>query len=287
MSRRLDIGCAVYGKPQQLQQTVAAIQKHSVTDWRLFLINNPHPRESNINEVICGLADRDPRIVPVWMDLNAGYAGAVNEFMGKSTSEYIAYVDDDATINTPAWDETLCGYLDRFHEIGIVFPNGGAYPINRGAYTEIQWGVGFCWVLSRLCKSEVGWFDQEIGHQQEADYCMRVRMAGWKCAAAPEVNVSHAATASNDPASNERIAKGVRDFVNKWCRYFCGKNVNYHSPNVLRWEDWPPNALYMEEYWKLRDPSLNASPQVVTMDGREYDLIRVPRFKDFYRNRVI
>lgn len=56
---------------------------------------------------------------------------------------------------------------------------------------------------------------------------------------------------------------------------------------MLRWEDWHPNALYMEEYWKTQMPNLNEAPEVRTLDGREYDLIRVPRFKDFYRGRII
>lgn len=301
MSRRLDIGLISYGKPQQLAQTVAAIQKHSVTDWRLLLVVNPHPKH-DMREVVCGLADRDSRITPIWQPVNVGYAMSVNHILLESTTEYIAYVDDDATVETAGWDETLCGYLDRFHEIGMIFPNGGPYPIDRGAYTEILWGVGFCWVMNRMCAGDLEHdglthpnypiergevFDTRLGHQEEADVCQRVRMAGWKCAADYDVRVRHNATSTNDPASVERINRGVVKWVNKWCSYFGGKNLNYHSPNVLRFEDWPPQALYMEEYWKIRDPSLNVEPTVVTMDGREYDLIRVPRFKDFYRGRII
>ncbi len=99
--------------------------------------------------------------------------------------------------------------------------------------------------------------------------------------------MSHNATATNDPSSIERINRGVVQFVDKWNRYFNGKNFNYHSSNVTRWEDWPPNALYLEEYWRMKLPGLNANPEVATIDGREYDLIKVPRFKDYYRCRII
>lgn len=307
MSRRLDMGVAVYGKPEALARTVAAIQKHSVTDWRLFLIVNPHPRV-DMKEVVSGLADRDSRIVPVWMATNSGYAGACNELLRTAVTEYIAFVDDDATIMTHGWDETLSGYLDRFHEIGMIFPNGGAYQIDRGAYTEVMWGVGFCWMMNRMCASDINGdlsillaermfaesykgremvFNEFLGHQEEADVSQRVRMAGWKCAAVPSVCVNHAATSTNDPASVERINRGVVKWVNLWNAYFNGKNFNYHSPNVTRFEDWPPQALYLEEYWKLRMPDLNAKPEVIVQDGREYDLIRVPRFKSFYTNRII
>ena len=140
-----------------------------------------------------------------------------------------------------------------------------------------------------MAQKEVGYFDNEIGHQNECDYCMRVRMAGWKCAAATEVVVSHDASQTNEqsPESIERISKGVVEFVNKWNRYFNGANYNYHSANVTRWEDWPPNALYLEEYWKLRIGGLNDNPEVMLLDGREYDLIKVPRYKGFYRGRII
>jgi hypothetical protein len=34
-------------------------------------------------------------------------------------------------------------------------------------------------------------------------------------------------------------------------------------------------------------PDLNANPEVVVLEGREYDLIKVPRYKDFYKGRII
>lgn len=199
--------------------------------------------------------------------------------------------DNDAEVMTRGWDETLCSYLDRFHEIGMMFPNGfGPRAIDRGAYKELLWGVGFAFVINRIAMRDTGDFDEKIGHQNEADYCMRLRMAGYKCATTAttaEAVIAHLATATNDPASIERINRGVIEFVNKWNWYFCGKNVNYHSPNVLRWDDWPPNALYLEEYWKLKMPGLNAQPEEVELDGQTYDLLKVPRPGGFYRGRIV
>lgn len=287
---RLDIGIASYGAPNKLQRTIDALQIRSKSDYRVFVIDNPHPDQETreqVRDVITRAAAANGRFVPVFLDQNVGYAGAVCKLMELAETEYIAYVDNDATILTMEWDRILAGYLDRFHEIGMIFPNGGAYMIDRGPYQEIMWGVGFCWMLSRMCMKATGPLDTSLGHQEEADYCLRVRMAGWKCAAAPDVAVAHDATATNSPKSIERISAGVVNWVNKWCAYFGGKNLNYHSPNVLRWEDWPPNALYLEEYYRRRLPGLNDNPEVIKIDGREYDLIRVPRFKDFYRGRII
>jgi len=286
--RRLDIGVASYGNPVRLEKTLRSIAAKSTTDYRLFVIHNPGAAEDQQARAVIHRAQAEnPRIVPIWEDLNGGYAGAVKKLQALAETEYLAYCDNDIEILTPGWDEQLCGYLDRFHEIGLIFPNGGAYQIPRPGYTEIMWGVGFCWVLSRMAMTDTGLFDDALGHQEEADYCLRVRMAGYRCGAAPEVRVAHHATATNSPASVERISRGVVNFVNKWNRYFNGKNYHYHHPNVTRWEDW--NALYLEEYWQLHPKlkALNDNPEVVELDGREYDLIRVPRLKDFYRGRII
>lgn len=285
--RRLDIGVASYKNPVMLKSTLDCIERQSTTDWRCFIIHNPSDDDIETRKVIEEAVKRNARFVPTILLENKGYAGAICTLMSLAETEYIAYCDNDVEIQTNGWDETLCSYLDRFHEIGMMFPNGGAYQINSGNYTEIMWGVGFCWVLNRLTMTDTGTFDASLGHQEEADYCLRVRMAGWKCASAPEVHVKHHASATNDPSAIERINRGVVNWVDKWNKYFNGKNFNYHSVNVTRFEDWPPNALYLEEYWKSRIPGLNANPEVVHMDGRDYDLIKVPRFKDFYRGRII
>lgn len=298
MSRRLDIGIASYGNAPKVRITLASLQAQTTGDWRCFVIHNPGAADDEAaRAVIAEFASADARFVPVWLPENVGYAGAVNKLFELAETEYIGYSDNDTEFMTHGWDEELCGLLDRFHEIGMAFPNGGAYPMPRGNYTEIMWGVGFCWVINRMCMKDTGPFDDSLGHQEEADYALRVRMAGWKCAAHPQVGVNHNATATNNPASIERINHGVVRWVDKWNRYFNGKNFNYHSPNVTRWEDWPPNALYLEEYWqgkrelKVSDgyvmQELNHSPKVVRIDGREYDLICVPRLKNFYRNRII
>lgn len=285
--RRLDIGIASYRNPEALQKTLDNIEQYSTTDWKCYIIHNPAEGDEKTRNIIAHFVSKNPKFIPIYMEENKGYAGAVNKLFSLAETEYIAYCDNDIEIQTKGWDERLCSYLDRFHEIGMIFPNGGAYQINRGNYKEILWGVGFCWIINRLAMSDTGTFDESLGHQEEADYCQRVRMQGWKCAAATEVHVKHLATASSDPSAVERINRGVVNWVNKWNKYFNGKNFHYSSPNVTRIDDWPPNALYLEEYWKLKFPDMNTNPETIKVDGREYDLIKVPRYSGFYRGRII
>lgn len=286
--RRLDIGIASFGSPDRLVRTINGIKAMSACEWRCFIIHNPGgERDAEARGIIGQTISRDARFIPIWNSENLGYAGAVCRLMELAETEYVAYCDNDVEINTQGWDEKLAGYLDRFHEIGMIFPCGGAYRIKRPAYTEILWGVGFCWMISRLCMKDVGGFDTSLGHQEEADYAQRVRMAGYKCASADDVHVAHCATATSNPASIERINRGVVNWVNKWNAYFNGKSFNYHSQNVTRFEDWPPNALYLEEYWREKLPGLNDAPEVRRVGQTDYDLIKVPRLSGFYRGRII
>ncbi len=281
---------ASYGKdPSKLQRAIESLQQHSVTDWRLFLIHNPSEGDEATVEAIQELRERlHPRIATVMMGTNVGYAGAVNELFRIAESEYIAYLDYDTEIHTAGWDETLASYLDRFHELGLVFPNWGHYAVPRGPYHECLWAAGFFWMVSRMAQREAGLFDMELGHHEEVAFCTEVKLAGYRLACVPEVRVSHHETSTRSPESQERISAGVVRWMNKACAYFCGKNVNYHSPNVLRVLDWNVNALHMEEYFKMKLPGLNDNPESIKMDdGSEWDLLKVPRPKGFYRGRII
>lgn len=285
--RRLDIGIVAYGNPG-ISRTIESLQRTCQTDYRIIVVVNPHPDPSRHEAALAAIrAVANDRVSITVMPDNLGYAGGVNEILRLATTEYIAYSDHDAVFNTPGWDERMAALLDRKHEIGMLFPNGGAAMIPRQDYTEILWGIGCAWMLTRLALADVGPFDTVIGHQEEVDYQTRVRLAGYKIASLPDISVAHEGLSSSNPANMERINKGIRNWVTKWVHYFCGKNFNYHSDFVLRHEDWHPSALHLEQFYLMKLGPINANPEVITIDNVEYDLIKVPRLKGFYRNRII
>lgn len=286
MSRRLDVGIVAYRDVDKLRKAVFHLRENSTTDWRLYIVDNP-AEGSQTRDYITALALEDNRISYKFMQENVGYAGGVNEILERAQTEYVAFLDHDAYVLTRGWDEILCSYLDRFHELGIIFPNNGHYAIDRGAYQECLWAAGFCWIINRIAYKDVGPMDTTIGHHEEVDLCIRLRLAGYKLGCSPSVQVAHDETSTRSPESLERINRGVIAWMNKWVAYFCGKNVNYHSPNVLRVTDWPPNALYLEEWYKSQLPGLNDNPEVVTIGGVPMDLIKVPKPHGFYRGRII
>jgi GT2 family glycosyltransferase len=285
---RLDLGISNYNYPEKLDQCLTALRKNSTTDWRCLVVDNMST-DPKVKEVLDRHSSQEPRIIPRYMTSNTGYVGAVNEILSWAETNNVGYLDNDAYVMTHGWDQKLANYLESNHEVAMAFPNGGAYPIQRARYTEILWGVGFCWILNRQRYKEIGGFDTEIGHQEEVDYQTRIRLGGWKIVADTSVHVAHDANSTKNPDAQERINAGVVNWVNKWNKYFVGTHVTYHSPNVTRFEDW--TAHYMEEWYQLQPElnGLNDNPETVYVAalGREVDLIKVPRWQNLYRGRII
>ena len=278
----LHIGIASFENPQAIDRAIKSIQAKTDGPWKLLVVDNasPDPAVRTVLEA----AATDPRITIEFRDDNIGYVGAVNRIIEWADSEgadYVAYCDNDAEIRTQSWDTKMLDVLSRHHEVAMVCPKQyGAYPIPQAGWTEILWGLGCFWMLKRPSimqpLKDIGPFDESLGHQEEVDYQLRLRLEGWAIAGV-DIDVLHQAKATSSPEAQARITAGVVNFVNKWCAYFGGKDLNYHSPNVLRFEDWNVVALYLERYWLTKVPTLNESPDVIMIDGRPYALLKVPR----------
>lgn len=288
----LHIGIASWQNPGALRQSIECIRSRTTGDWKLLIVDNasPDPQVRSILEK----AAEDSRISFEVNPENLGYVGAVNRILQWADWEnahHVAYVDNDAFVRTEGWNEALAGVLDRHHEVAMAFPRQySSYVMPGAGYDECLWGLGCCWLLSVARYREVGGFDTTLGHQEEADYALRMHLAGWKLAAVT-IDVDHQANATHNPEAKARIDAGIIRWVDKWCRYFAGPNVNYYSPNVLRWEDWPPVALYLERYFQKaqqegRFPVLNKNPEQLVFEGTTYDLIVKPRYPHLYRDRL-
>jgi GT2 family glycosyltransferase len=285
---RIDIGISNYNYPEKLDQCLRALRRNCTSDWRVLVVDN-QSTDPVVKDIISMHMSEEPRIMVKYMEENTGYVGAVNEILAWAETDYVGYVDNDAYVMTNGWDMQLASHLANNLEVAMAFPNGGAYPIPRSKYTEILWGVGFCWMLKKQVYLRIGGFDPTIGHQEEVDYQTRVRLDGWKMVADQTIQVNHDANSTKNPAAQGRINDGVVNWVNKWNKYFVGPNITYHSPNVTRFEDW--SAIYLEEWYSLQPElqGLNDNPETVYIAalGREVDLIKVPRWQNFYRGRII
>lgn len=273
----ITIGIASWNNPEALRSTLKNIQKNT-DDFECWIYDNASDAETIdvINEFAA-----DSRFVPILNKDNAGYVGAVNYLLENAETDYIAYVDNDCDVLTHGWDSLFIEILEQYDDLAMMFASGPgagvAYKIPRGSWDEILWGVGCFWMIKKEAKDEVGLFDASLGHQEEVDYQTRLRLAGWKIGHRGDIDIVHHATASRNPEAEQRINQGIINWVNKWVKYFGGEHMDYYSPNVIRFADWPVNALYLEEWYKLFIPNVNDDPETVSIEGRDYHLIKVPR----------
>lgn len=312
MSRRLDIGIASYGNSGKLKNTLDSIIQHSITDWRCFIIDNPGP-DPETRPLIERYVAADSRFVPVFLNENEGYAGAVNRLVDDlANTEYVVYCDNDIEIQTPAWDEKMCQILDVAPECAQVFPGKGHYGFFNGRYNECLWNAGYCWVLKQSVRDKIyargyagrmhdtfaGIMDVDLGHHEEVDLMIRLRLAGYTIACAPDVNVIHHESATQSPESQKRIHAGVVRWMNKWNHYFCGDVLKYpnpdpdsgegYDPRSLRYTDWHPCALYLERMTLSLFPGWNSNPELVHVPGvGEMEAVKVLKPKGCYVGRAI
>jgi hypothetical protein len=139
--------------------------------------------------------------------------------------------------------------------------------------------------------------DTSLGHHEEVDLMIRLRLAGYRIACDPGVNILHHSTATSSPEAQKRIHAGVVRWMNKWNRYFCGDSFKYpnpdpdsgegYDPRSLRYTDWPPNALYLERWTLAQFPEWNSEPEVVQTSAGPMDAIKILKPTGCYKGRAI
>lgn len=310
----IDIGIASYRNPDKLRATIASIKENTRSEWTLKIFHNPSddPEEMRVIEVIDEAVAIDARVKAHGSATNVGYAGAVNWLVANSDSEFFFYSDNDTEIRTPGWDLRILHPFEH-PEVAQVFPGRGHYHMNNGRYDECLWSAGYCWALRRSVASyEKGvallgeiipgtpreqLMDASLGHHEEVDLMIRLRMAGYQIACRPDVEVIHHETATNSPESAKRIHRGVVNWMNRWNRYFVGDAIRYpnpdpdsgegYDPRALRYNRWPPCALYMERWTLAQFPDINKNPEVIETSQGPMDIIKVLRDKGYYHERSI
>ncbi len=154
-----------------------------------------------------------------------------------------------------------------------------------------MWGLGCFFMISVARVKEIGGMDETLGHQDEACLALRIRLAGWKIAGV-DVQVQHMGNATSNLAAQERINAGIIRWVDKYSQMFGGKGITYHNAQVLRWDDWGPNALFLERYYQAlqaegRLERFNQNVRQVQVEGKTMDVIEVLRHPHLYRDRLV
>lgn len=154
---------------------------------------------------------------------NRGFAGAINQGISESRSEYIGVLNDDA-FPEPGWLEALvktmeddprigsCASLMVFeHQPNVVQSAGismdraaiawdrlrGQLVDEAGESCEVFGASAGAALYRRAMLEEIGLFDERFfAYLEDVDLAWRAQIAGWRCQYVPQAVVRHQVSAS-------------------------------------------------------------------------------------------
>lgn len=112
---KISVIIATYNRPLLLMQTIESLQKNTVSDLEMIVVNDAsdNPDVDKCLEKVTGMVYyKFDRRVSIGEVKNKGIS-----LLGKS--DYIHFSDDDVYY-TPEWDLRLIDILENFTEIGVV-----------------------------------------------------------------------------------------------------------------------------------------------------------------------
>jgi GT2 family glycosyltransferase len=210
------------------------------------------------------LAREFPRVEQLRAPMKLGYCRAYNQLMARSSGRYVLLLDDD-TILRPGTIDGMVRFMDAHPEVGIagcrtINPNGSYQKSTARMFTmatevinvvcskafwkdgidesvstwkSVGWLNGhFLMVRARILE-QVGMLDEYYyTFQCEADWCLRIRRAGWEVAYVPDVEVMHIGGAHSVASSVKSHGNLIRSHLNRY--YFIRKHHGSIAAHVFR-----------------------------------------------------
>ncbi len=195
------------------------------------------------------LASRDPRVRPLLMSSNLGFAPGVNAGLQLARGSSLVLLNND-TIVAPGW---LAGLLWHLNDpaVGLVGPVTNSAPgaarvgdsyITYGEFVDAAQSRGmtgragdvdtltlFCAALPRSVYTSVGPLDErfQVGMFEDDDYCLRIAAAGLSCRLAEDVLVHHFGEGTFGALVPDGMWKAIFEanrlrFEQKWDRPWIG-----------------------------------------------------------------
>ena len=220
---------------------------------RTFVVDN-----ASRDGTVPGVRARFPEVRVIELEENRGFGAAVNAGVRSGDSEAILLVNDDAMLEpdavqrllAPLREQPKCGMvagLTLMPGSGLVDGFGIELDVTLAAYNRLRgrrptdvpgrlaMPSGGLAAYRRTAFEQVGGFDERLfAYGEDVDLGLRLRLAGWTAAAAPEAMAVHEGGASIGKGSaRQRALFGVaRGFLLRRYGVLCGR----HAPRTLLME---------------------------------------------------
>lgn len=249
----------VHDQPERTLRCLESVWRHTRPRFEVIVVDNASrpPMRAALARL-----QRAGRLRHVRRSVNDSFAAAVNAGMRVSRGRALVWLNNDVVVG-PGWLERLLACLDRARDAGAVGPctddpdsGSGRGALHRPspdrfAAFAAAWGLrfdrqreeagrlsGFCLALRREAVEAVGLLDErfEWGEEDE-DYCLRLRLAGYRLYLARDVFVHHDGGATRGGWSRARQARLRRRnrelFRAKWVTL--SRELRRDAEAVVRW----------------------------------------------------
>ncbi len=226
MGRTLSVIVVTYNSgPMVLDCLRSALEDDSAGDAEVIVVDNAS--DDGTPDLI---ARAFPHIRLIACEENRGFAAGVNRGLQVADGRYILLLNPDVAVHLGALGE-MVGFLDENPPVGIVGPRtydsdgeialtarppysvatvlwqylglsrlfpyllNGRYRAMCESYAEpfeVGWVQGSCLMFRREVYEQIGGFDEGFFlFAEEADFCDRARVAGWRVFYLPSAAVTH------------------------------------------------------------------------------------------------
>lgn len=209
------------------RRAVQAILAHTGPPYELLLVDNGST--DGTGAYFQELAQQHQHVKAILKERN--YGGYARTFaMEVARGEFIAWVDNDAEVGA-GWLDTLIKALQD-PAVGATGPEGVAYrrdwghlfhtkgwPSEQATGQKVDVLVGYC-LLMRNLVYYIGFLDPAFypAWNEEADYCLRVKLLGYRLVVTP-VPVVHHEHKTGFPGVTDvhaHIARMNQMLIDKW-----------------------------------------------------------------------
>lgn len=205
------------------------------------------------NLILFDNGSRVPTPNAIRSDRNLGFAGGANAAFRRTTSSYVALVNNDVVLD-PGWLSSVRGALDRDAQLAAVQTiirrpdgriDGAGIDVSDGTYRQIghgaelgsmlsvAWGVSATATLYRRDAVGEKLFDERFfAYYEDVELSARLRESGWRTAVLPVVKATHRGSQTASILGRDALRLRTRN------RYFVARmHRGAGRIHSLLWED--------------------------------------------------
>jgi len=176
----ISIVLPTYNRASLLEAVVTNIQRQTLTDWELIVVDDGSPDETW--DVLQRIAEREPRVRPIRHSHNQRLPAALNTGFREAKGQFLTWTSDDNAYDADAL-ETLWQSLVDQPEAGLVYAGyrvvdtaGLPCKVVRARPPQqlvVRNVVGACFMYRRAVWEVVGSYAEDLFLSEDYDYWLR------------------------------------------------------------------------------------------------------------------